>query len=1011
MYTEFLSLEKLEERAVAFAVELGAARVPHRWRRLARSGRHLARLGAHAARLRDAYRAAADDVHRGEALPPAGEWLLDNFHMVEAEVRNVRHDLPRGYHLRLPRAGRGDARARIELLADDLLAHSDGKLDAVRMTRYLAAFQTVAPLGIGELWAWPSVLKLALLTHLRHLTDGMMAARTGRAEAVAFLATMDTARAGGSRLAELPDRLRVPFVVHLMQCLREYGSTVALLRAALDQRLGRIGRSVEGDIRDETHRQATEQISVANVFTSLRFCATEDWSEFFERASPVEHVLRHDPAGVYARMDFLSRDRYRHVIESLAGPCGEDQVAVAERCVDVARSAAERRGIDHRSAHVGAHLIGRERHAFRTRLSRPPAWSTRLRLAALARATSLYLGLLAVSTSAGMLGAAWYAHTEGGGTAVVVAAALLAFFPASELVTALVQRVVAARVRPRRLVRLDFQQGLPAETRTMVVVPTLLDSVARAEEMVAHLEVQALANPDPLLHFALLTDLRDADHETLPGDGAIVAAVTAGIEELNRRHAADGCRFYLFHRHRRFNPRESLWMGWERKRGKLEELNRLLRGDRSTSYDHTVGDLSVLADVRYVLTLDSDTVLPRNVARQLVGIAAHPLQRPHYDPVEGRVTEGYAILQPRVSVTLASAAGSLFARLYAGHTGVDPYTTAVSDVYQDLFEEGIFTGKGLYDVDVFRAALEGRVPENTLLSHDLFEGLYARAALVTDVEVVDDYPASVLAHAHRQHRWVRGDWQILFWLLPWVPTAAGFARNRLPTISRFKIFDNLRRSLVAPGLIAFLVAGWTFLPGHPGVWTIAALAVAAAPLWVALTPLLHGPGPARTIAAFVRVLVEDLETAGRPHPAGGDAPRLPRVGDLGRRRRDARAALHHPAAPPRMGDRRGERDARGRRHARKRRRTLPRRNGAEPDLRPPRARDGDGRASGGRAVGGTVRLPLGRGAVGRVSLEPRGSRGGGGSLRGRPRPAARDRTSHLGVFRGLPRRRRSLAPA
>jgi cyclic beta-1,2-glucan synthetase len=302
-------------------------------------------------------------------------------------------------------------------------------------------------------------------------------------------------------------------------------------------------------------------------------------------------------------------------------------------------------------------------------------------------------------------------------------------------------------------------------------------------------------------------------------------------------------------------------MGWERKRGKLEEFNRLLRGDPGTSYVVSVGDTSVLPGVRYVLTLDSDTVLPRNVARQLVGILDHPLNRPRFDSVTGRVTEGYGILQPRVSVTFASAAGSLFARLYAGHTGVDPYTTAVSDVYQDLFQEGIFTGKGLYDVDAFRNALEGRVPENALLSHDLFEGLHARAALVSDVELVDDYPASVLAHARRQHRWVRGDWQILLWLLPWVPTTTGFARNRLPAISRFKILDNLRRSLVAPGLLALLAAGWTLLPGRPVVWTAAVLAALSSPLWPELVRLVRGPGATQGIAPFLRAFADDMQTA------------------------------------------------------------------------------------------------------------------------------------------------------
>jgi len=857
---EFLSLEKLEERAHAFALELGAARMPSRWRAIGRSGHHLRRLRDHAERLRIAYRSAADDVHGGEPIPPAAEWLLDNFHMIEAEVRNVRHDLPRGYHRRLPCAA-GSERSRIEILAEDLLAHSDGRLEAARVTRYLAAFQLAAPLSIGELWAWPSVLKLASLARLRRLTDGLLAARESRAAAVVFLQGVDASE-NMQHVPELPATLDVPFVVHLVQRLREYGSTVAPLRRTLDERLAALGRTVEGDIRDETQRQATEQISVANVFASLRFCATEDWRELFERSSLVEHVLQRDPAGVYARMDFLSRDRYRHVVESLAGPRGEDQVDVAQHCVDEARRVADAESIASRGAHVGDHLIGRRKAAFRAKLRRPPEVRTRLHAAALAHATAVYLGVLAILTSTGMLAAAWYAYGHGGGIVMALIAALLAFLPASELATALVQRLVAARVRPQRLVRLDLTHGLPPGTRTMVVIPTLLDSVAHAEGLVAHLEVQALANPDPLLRFALLTDVRDAETETLPTDDAIVTALRDGITTLNQRHGEGrDDRFYLFHRRRRFNPREGVWMGWERKRGKLEELNRLLRGDRGTSYALTVGDLSILPDVRYVLTLDSDTVLPRNVARQLVGIAAHPLQRPHFDAHQGRVTEGYTILQPRVSVTLASAAGSLFARLYAGHTGVDPYTTAVSDVYQDLFDEGIFTGKGLYDVDAFRTALEGRVPENALLSHDLFEGLHARAALVTDVEVVDDYPASVLTHARRQHRWVRGDWQILLWLLPWVPTTHGLARNCLPAISRFKILDNLRRSLVPPGLLALLVAGWTFLPGNPGVWTIATLGIAAAPLWVALAPLMHGPGPARTIAAFLRALAEDIETA------------------------------------------------------------------------------------------------------------------------------------------------------
>ena len=302
-------------------------------------------------------------------------------------------------------------------------------------------------------------------------------------------------------------------------------------------------------------------------------------------------------------------------------------------------------------------------------------------------------------------------------------------------------------------------------------------------------------------------------------------------------------------------------MGWERKRGKIEEFNRLLRGATDTSFAVSVGDLSILPDVKYCITLDSDTRLPRGVARELIGIIIHPLNRPTFDPRAGRVTEGYGVLQPRISVTFMSAAGSLFARLYSGHTGVDPYTTAVSDTYQDLFAEGIFTGKGLYDVDAFIAALEDSVPENALLSHDLFEGLHARVALVSDVELVDDYPSSVLSHARRQHRWVRGDWQILFWLFPFVPSRLGLKRNPLTAIGRWKILDNLRRSLVAPALLALLVAGWLILPGQPRVWTAIVVVVAASQLLPVLARLLIGPGRSQSIPVFLTNLRRDATTA------------------------------------------------------------------------------------------------------------------------------------------------------
>ncbi|MBZ5586975.1 MAG: carbohydrate-binding protein [Acidobacteriia bacterium] len=851
---ELLSPEGLEERAKTLAAvfTLGPASRPGGYGVLPRLEGNIRALSA-------AYRSLADDVHQGVAVPPAAEWLLDNFHLIESEARAVLHDLPVRYYRKLPKLAEREfsGKARIHAMALELIRHGDGRLDAERLRRFVLAFQTVAPLTIGELWAWPSMLKLALLENLRLLTDGILAGRAARLEADGVLARLES----GEAAASLPDPLQSAFVAQLRQRMREYDPRVSPLAEAVERALAVRGTTPEDAVRSENQRQATDQVSTGNTVTSLRFCATLDWSRFVEQVSPVEEILRRDPAGVYARMDFASRDRYRHAVEDLAEPTGEAQVRVALRTVESARRAAERKGTGEKSAHVGHHLIGPGRRELEIDMSYRPGLAQRLRRWAFAHATAGYLGGIGLLTGLGVLGA--YAYAGAAGTAgMATAAALLALLPASELAVLLVQRIVAWLVPPRRLPRLDLGEGIPENARTMVVVPVLLGSVGDVERLLAHLEVQALGNLDTRIHFAVLSDFKDARTLSVAGDDEILTATVAGIEALNRRHVPGGNdRFYLFHRDRQWNSKEGVFMGWERKRGKIEEFNRLLRSSDDTGFSVKVGDLSILPSVRYVLTLDADTRLPRGAARTLIGIISHPLNRPVIDAGLRRVTEGYGILQPRVSVNLSSAAGSLFARLYAGHTGVDPYTTAVSDTYQDLFGEGAFTGKGLYDVDAFQATVGWRVPENALLSHDLFEGLHARTALVSDVEVVDDYPANVLAHARRQHRWVRGDWQILAWLFPVVPTPQGFAKNRLPLISQWKILDNLRRSLVAPSLLAFFAAAWTLLPGSPLVWTLGGIAVVGFPFVASLFHLLERRPAHEPARVHLRGLVEDLSTA------------------------------------------------------------------------------------------------------------------------------------------------------
>jgi len=849
---ELLSIELLEERARTLARRF-AVEPP---RRLSRDG--YPRLQENAALLRSVYRDLSDDAHRGEFVTAAAEWLLDNFPLVEAEIQRIRLDLPRGYHRGLPKLAAPEyhGEARVYALAIELLRHSDSRLDRAQLVRFVDAFQSVAPLTLGELWAWPSLLKLALVENLRRLGEEMRASRLGRRSADVLVARVDEGNEPRGPLAE--HEPHPAMVVQLLRRVREFGPRLAHLRRELDTHLAARGLSVEEAIRREHQRLASVQVSVVNVITSLRLCADLDWSKFVESVSLVERVLRDDPPGVHARMDFATRDRYRHAVEELAERTGEEQLRVARYVLSRARLAAGRVGLDVPEAHVGQHLIGAERRALERELGWRPGLRARLRRLAFARATPLYLGTLGGLCAAQLAAGLLIARQLGATPLVQLLTLVFLLVPASELALQVLQRLLVHLAPPRRLPRLALEHGVPEEGRTLVVVPTLLTSLESVQALLENLEVAALGNLDPRIHFALLSDQVDAVAREMPGDAALLAHARRGIEELDARlGGTPGARFFLLHRERAWNPREGVWMGWERKRGKLEELNRLLRGATDTGYVVQVGELGLLTRMRLCLTLDADTRLPRDAARKLIGIALHPLHRPRFAP-DGRVAAGYGILQPRISVTTSSASGSPFARLFAGQTGVDPYTTAVSDTYQDLFGEGIFTGKGLYDVEAFSSALAGRVPENALLSHDLFEGLHTRVALVTDVELVDDYPASVLAHTRRLHRWTRGDWQIMAWLLPIVPTRTGFQPNPLSVIARWKILDNLRRSQAPLATLVLLLAAWTILPGNAALWTAAIVAALAFPLVPVLSAALRGPRPDEPWPGFLRATLEEV---------------------------------------------------------------------------------------------------------------------------------------------------------
>ena len=727
---ELFSVERLEQYAATLAAEHQVNDRPQRGRQL------LPQFEANGRQLTVAYRTLAEAVFLGQGISPAAEWLVDNFHIVEEQLRQIREDLPKSYYYQLPKLSTGEMHGypRIYSIAYTFIAHSDSRFDGDSLRRYIRAYQQVTPLTIGELWAVAITLRLALVENLKRLTARVVAARAEREEADTLADTLLAATDQEQRaaVADLIQQLetRPPpgraFVVQLTQRLRDQDPDVAPLIEWIERRVQSHEQSIEQIVQSEHHRQAAAQVTVGNIITSMKLLSTLDWPGFVESVGLTEPILSADPAGAYAQMDFATRDRYRHVIERIARRTRTSELAVAQRVVAMAQQSQARDPHDLAQAHVGYFLIDEGRAVLEHEVNCRPSLSERAQRLALQHPTLFYFGIFALLTGLLLLPIIFIAARADATPFGLLAVVLLALIPATDLALSVLNWDITHTFKPRVLPKMNAEAETPVEARTMIVVPTLLTSEASAAELIEKLEVHYLANQDPQFYFALLTDFADAPTEEMPTDHDWLAFALDGIEKLNARYADTAetpSRFFLFHRRRQWNESEGKWLAWERKRGKLEEFNRLLRGARDTSFVVVNAEAALLASIRYVITLDSDTQLPRDTARKLVATIRHPLNHAQLDPDTRRVVRGYGILQPRVSVTLESSARSRFARIFSGNTGVDPYSTAASDVYQDLFGEGSFTGKGLYDVDAFQAALSERVPDNALLSHDLFEGL------------------------------------------------------------------------------------------------------------------------------------------------------------------------------------------------------------------------------------------------------------------------------------------------
>jgi cellobiose phosphorylase len=787
----------------------------------------------------DQLEAAVDELaqaaREGRRLSPAGVWLVDNRHLLRTQVATVHKHLPRSYSRRLPQLQQGSVAGlpRVFVVVCDYIAHVDGCLNEDTLRGFIAAYQESRTLLLGELWATPIMLRLGLIGNLSRLAQRVLAMHQQTVAAGLWadrlISTAEEHPAGlvvdlGRMVTAIGDP-STAFVAELRRRLRGHHAVLGLISGWLDARPGERPREADAEELRHTRSQVADQFTAEVTITSLRGLDEIDWRAFVESISAVERELRRDPAGIHPLMDEATRDSYRHAVERLARRAKRDEAAIAQAAV------AQATGGSGVAEHVGHWLVGDGCPVLELAvgLRRTPWrmlrwWYHRHGEVPYSAAV---LALSAVAAGGIMLLAwpvAWPAWL----------APLLALSALITLSQPAVQFVAWCHGRwltPVRLPRLDLSRGITYANRTLVAVPTMLRRREDAASLAEGLELRYLANPDADLRFALLSDFADAPRADMPDDEELLDATRRAIRALNERYGSDGIGpFVLLHRPRRLNPAEGCWMGWERKRGKIEHLNALLRHGERQHFSVIDGDPAALRGVRYVIVLDTDTVLPPGSARRLVATMAHPLNHPRHAK-DGRVIAGHALMQPRVMISSTSAVRSIFARFSAPEPGIDAYSGVSADLWQDLCGEGSFVGKGIYDLAAFDRAIAGRFPENTILSHDLIEGCFARSALVSDVALVEDQPASLLADRVRRHRWMRGDWQIAGWLLPVARSASGaWVRNRLSHLSRLKIIDNLRRALVPPLALALVLVD--LLAGSGGLALVALVAA-----WL-VTPLL-----------------------------------------------------------------------------------------------------------------------------------------------------------------------------
>jgi len=785
-----------------------------------------------------AYEYIDKDTKNKRDIVPAAEWMLDNLYLIEKEYKDIKNNMPDSYYRGLPVINKGILKGypRIYHIAVELVSHTDGRIDENTIETFINAYQKNAVLNMGELWALPIMIRIALVQNIskisRNIIYSLKEKKRGDLLAEQFINAYNKNNLEEEikKISNENMDLSIHFIERFLKTLRDSGIDNTEIYKWIDSKLELQDLTAEKMIILEHKRQTSFQISIGNSITSMREIEAINWRNTFEKLSFVEKILKNDPLKVYENMDFESRDNYRHSVEKLAKRSSNSEIFIAKKALECAESG----GKEDFEKHIGYYLIDDGVNTLKEVINYKEKGILRLNKINKKSKVVLYISSILILTTLLDIAIISTIYSKNNNISLwkIIIGFIALIVPCSEIVISILNWSINHLSSPRFVPKMEFKEGIREECSTVVIIPTLLSNENRVHDLIADMEVYYLANMEKNLYFALLGDFKDSIREHEEDDNKIIKAALDDIKALNEKYSTNGDDiFYFLNRYRQFNEKEGIWLGWERKRGKIMEFNALLRGDKNTSYNIISGDLEKLSKVKYVITLDADTQLPRDTAKKLIGAMSHVLNRPKLDYDNKRVIRGYGLMQPRVSVGTVEANKTMFSKIFSGETGIDMYTTAVSDVYEDLFGEGIFTGKGIYDIDIFNFMLKDEIPENTVLSHDLLEGSYVRTALVTDLELIDGYPAYYNSSSKRLHRWVRGDWQIISWITK---------KSPINLLSRWKIIDNLRRSLLSPCIMILIILSFSILP-RSDEWLITAFLAILCPIFFDVSEAVVSP--------------------------------------------------------------------------------------------------------------------------------------------------------------------------